>query len=129
MLQVREAPVLRILLVDDSPTSRKMVRNALERANPRCHDFYEASNGLEGLGHVDAWRPGLVISDWKMPEMSGLELLRGVRVRAGAPPFYFLTSEATEENRALAMAEGARGLIAKPFRHDALLRALEPVLT
>ena len=73
-------------------------------------------------------RPRLVLSDWNMPEMSGLELLQGLRSANNSVPFGFITSEASPEIKELALTNGAKFLITKPFEAEDIQTALNPIL-
>jgi two-component system chemotaxis response regulator CheY len=75
----------------------------------------EASNGREALETIKANAPNLVLCDWNMPEMTGIELLRELRATNNPIPFGFVTSEASQEMKDTAMAAGAQFLITKPF--------------
>jgi two-component system chemotaxis response regulator CheY len=72
--------------------------------------------------------PDLVLSDWNMPEMTGIELHRALRGQGDTTPFGFVTSEGSPEMRQRAQDAGAMFLIAKPFTPEAFQAALEPVL-
>lgn len=118
----------KILVVDDSRAMRMIVRRTLRQAGFDGLDVQEAGDGQEALGVIDAWAPDLVLSDWNMPNMSGLELLRSLRGKGDTRPFGFVTSESTPEMRKLASDSGALFLIAKPFDEDTFRAALQPVL-
>ena len=73
-------------------------------------------------------KPLLILSDWNMPEMSGIDLLRQVRASANNVPFGFITSENSSGIRELAMNSGASFLICKPFSPEDVEKALSPIL-
>jgi len=117
---------LRILVVDDSRAMRMIVRRCLREAGYGDCEVTEAGNGLEALDRIREAAPDLVLSDWNMPEMNGLELLKslkGTGIRLG-----FITSEGTPEMRMTAMASGAQFLVAKPFTAESFQRALKPII-
>ena len=116
-----------ILLVDDSKTMRLLVQRALRQAGYRGLVISEAENGKEGLEKLKE-RPRLVLSDWNMPEMSGIDFLRRARAENNNVPFGFITSEASAEVRELAMSSGASFLITKPFSPEDVQGALAPIL-
>jgi two-component system chemotaxis response regulator CheY len=117
-----------ILLVDDSRTMRLIVQRAIRQAGFRGLTVGEAENGLQGVTMLEADPPRLVLSDWNMPEMSGIDFLVRVRAANNKVPFGFITSEASKEIRNLALASGANFLITKPFSPEDVLDALSPFL-
>ena len=117
-----------ILLVDDSKTMRMLVQRALRQAGYRDLAVGEAENGVQGLETLTKEKPKLVLSDWNMPEMSGIEFLQKARSNKNMVPFGFITSEASKEIRDLAMGSGAAFLINKPFTADDVQAALTPIL-
>jgi two-component system, chemotaxis family, chemotaxis protein CheY len=117
-----------ILVVDDSKAMRLIVRRTLRQAGFGDYDLEEATNGLEALERIAQATPTLVISDWNMPEMSGIELLKELNARKVSVRFGFVTTEGTSNMRALAEEEGALFLIAKPFTPEQFETALRPLL-
>ena len=120
---------MKILIVDDSRAMRMIVTRTLRQAGFAEHEFLEAENGAEGLASVVAHSPALVLSDWNMPELSGIEFLQALRSQGHEVRFGFVTSESTDAMRQLAMSSGALVLIAKPFTTDPFAEALGGVLT
>jgi two-component system chemotaxis response regulator CheY len=104
-----------ILLVDDSPTIRRMVTAAL-RHIPDVR-FIEAGNGLEAIEKLALAPVALVILDLNMPDMHGLEVLKFLRghQRYGAVPVLVVTTRGDEGSRAAAVAAGATAYMTKPF--------------
>jgi two-component system, chemotaxis family, chemotaxis protein CheY len=119
---------MKILIVDDSKAMRMIVRRTLCQAGFEAHDVEEAANGREGLSKVEGYQPDLVLSDWNMPELDGIDFLRHLRARGNQVQFGFVTSESTEEMKALASSNGAEFLIAKPFDGDTFKQVLTPYL-
>ncbi len=117
-----------ILIVDDSKAMRLIVRRTLRQAGFTDHQVVEATNGKEALDMIMAAEPALVLSDWNMPEMTGIELLTELRRRESRVRFGFITTEGTPPMRESAAAAGALFLIAKPFGVEAFEAALKPVL-
>jgi two-component system chemotaxis response regulator CheY len=120
---------MKILVVDDSRAMRMIVVRTLRQAGFGGHEVLEAENGREALDLVRRHGPDLVLSDWNMPEVSGLQFLVTLRAQGDATPFCFVTSEGSEEMREQAAAAGALGLIAKPFTADSFTDLLSPVVT
>jgi two-component system chemotaxis response regulator CheY len=106
---------MQILIVDDSRAMRMIVTRVLRQTGHAGSEFREAANGVEALAAIRAQRPDLVLCDWNMPEMTGIELLRTLRAEGLDVRFGFVTSESTGEMRAQAIEAGALFLIAKPF--------------
>lgn len=120
---------MKILIVDDSKAMRAIVRRALSATGAyAAAEVVEATNGAEALDMVGAEQPDVVLSDWNMPEMTGIELLEALNAAGNLPPFGFVTSESTPEMHDRAMANGARFLVSKPFTPESLERALDGAL-
>ena len=106
---------MKILVVDDSRAMRMIVKRTLRQAGFEDAEITEASNGLEALKAIQTAPPDIVLSDWNMPEMSGIELLVELKKNASPVKFGFVTSEGSPEMRQMAEESGALFLIAKPF--------------
>ncbi|MGN6250249.1 MAG: response regulator [Marmoricola sp.] len=119
---------MKIVVADDSRVMRQIVIRTLRQAGFAGHDILEAGNGAEAVELVRAEAPDLVLSDWNMPEMNGIDALATLRASGSQVPFGFVTSEGSEDMRARAAAEGALFLIAKPFTPETFAEALAPVL-
>ncbi|MHB1065655.1 MAG: response regulator [Georgenia sp.] len=119
---------MRVLIADDSRVMRKIVIRTLRQAGYDGWDITEASDGAEALEIALEQRPDLILSDWNMPEMTGIDMLRNLRAQGSDIPVAFVTSEGSTEMREFADAEGALFLIAKPFTPEAFRAALDPVL-
>ena len=119
---------MKVLIVDDSRVMRQIVIRTLRQAGYAGHDIVEAENGQQAVEKVVTEQPDLVLSDWNMPEMNGIDALARLRASGNQVPFGFVTSEGSEEMRARAVAAGALFLIAKPFTPEAFDAALSQVL-
>lgn len=119
---------MHILICDDSRVMRSIVTRTLRQAGFDMFEIKEADNGRAGLEAALADPPGLVLSDWNMPEMTGLEFLQNLRANGSNVPFGFVTSECSDEMRATATANGAMFLITKPFNEDTFREVLGGVL-
>jgi two-component system chemotaxis response regulator CheY len=117
-----------ILLVDDSKTMRGTVQRAIRQAGFRGLTVGEAENGVQVLEKLRTDQPKLILSDWNMPEMSGIDFLVQVRASANQVPFGFITSEASAAIKELAMKSGASFLVTKPFSPETMQEALSPIL-
>jgi two-component system chemotaxis response regulator CheY len=109
-----------ILVVDDYKTMVRIVRNLLHQLG--FHDVDDANDGASALAKLRAKRFGLVISDWAMEPMSGLELLQAMRAdpELKALPFIMITAENRSDRIARAEQAGADGYIVKPYNAEAL---------
>lgn len=119
---------MKILVVDDSKAMRMIVIRTFRQLGQGDHDFLEAENGLEGLNKMRAEAPDLVVSDWNMPEMTGIEFLEAARAEGLEATFGFITSESAADFRERAIAAGGAFLLAKPFNADSLAGVLGGVL-
>jgi two-component system chemotaxis response regulator CheY len=116
-----------ILIVDDSKAMRSIVMRAVKAAGFDGSEFREASNGSEALASIRRTAPDLVLSDWNMPEMSGIDLLKALRAEGNAVRLGFLTSESDPAMRQAALEAGALFVLTKPFTADAVKAALGAV--
>jgi len=119
---------MKILIADDSRVMRQIVIRTLRQAGHGGHDVVEAENGRVAFELVRTEAPDLVLSDWNMPEMSGIDCLSALRAAGLRVPFGFVTSEGSDEMRQRAQAAGAAFLIAKPFTPEAFDEALRSVM-
>lgn len=106
---------LRFLVVDDFATMRRIVRNLLQDLGYKHID--EAEDGQDALNKLRAGGFDFVVSDWNMPNIDGLELLKTIRTDAvmAKLPVLMVTAEAKKENIIAAAQAGANGYIVKPF--------------
>ncbi len=118
---------MRILIVDDSKAMRMIVLRTRRKAGVENDEVVEAENGRDALGKVSSLTPDLVLSDWNMPEMTGIELLTELRAQGNPVRFGFVTSETTAEMRERAISGGAMFLLTKPFTADDFAEALSVV--
>lgn len=119
---------MKVLVADDSRVMRQIVIRTLRQAGYDWWDITEAPDGRAALEQVCADPPDFVLSDWNMPEMTGLELLRSMRSHGLDTPFAFVTSEGSPEMRQQAEAAGALFLIAKPFTAEIFRDTIDPYL-
>ena len=119
---------MKILVVDDYPTMRRIVRNLLDQIGFK--EVEEAGNGVEALEKIKIHRYDLVISDWNMEPMTGLELLKEVRSDANLAktPFIMVTAESKTENVIAAKQAGASQYIVKPFTAETLKAKIASVV-
>lgn len=118
------AAPLKVLVVDDEPPIRKLLRMGL---STQGYEILEASNGKASL-ELLAQNPDLVILDLGLPDMQGLELLRMMRARNEAVPIVVLSSRGDEVGKVQALDLGADDYITKPFGMDELLARMRAAL-
>ena len=116
-----------VLIVDDYSTMLRIIRNLLKQIG--FEDVDEASDGSQALGKMREKSYGLVISDWNMEPMTGIELLREVRgdETLQRTPFIMVTAESKTENVILAKKAGVNNYIVKPFNAATLKTKIESV--
>ncbi len=119
---------MRVLVTDDSRVMRQIVIRTLRQAGYDWWDVTEASDGAVALETIRNDPPDLVLSDWNMPEMTGIQLLRALRQDGNDVPFGFVTSEGSDEMRQVAESAGALFLIAKPFTAESFRDTIDPFL-
>ena len=119
---------MKVLIVDASAVMREIVIRALRQAGHADPTCVEASNGREALDKIAEDSPDLILSDWNLPEISGIEILRILRERGSKIPFCFFTAEATLAMRTRAREAGAIGFVTKPFTPDQFREALGDLL-
>ncbi len=104
-----------VLVVDDSRIMRNIVKNTFATMNIPCQ-FVEAGNGKEAFQQLESQQIDLVLLDWNMPELSGLDLLKTIRSmdKYKALPVIMVTSEAARYNVIEALKNGATDYIIKP---------------
>jgi len=119
---------LSILIVDDYKTMLRIIRNLLKQLN--LENVQEATDGSSALKMLRDGSYGLVISDWNMEPMTGLQLLKEVRADAKlkALPFIMITAESKTENVVAAKEAGVSNYIVKPFNAETLRQKLVSVL-
>ncbi|MBE9606199.1 chemotaxis response regulator CheY [Acetobacteraceae bacterium H6797] len=117
-----------VLIVDDYKTMLRIIRNLLKQLE--FDNVEEATDGQEALQKLRAGNFGLVISDWNMAPMTGLDLLKEVRAdaRLKSTPFIMITAESKTENVVAAKQAGVSNYIVKPFNAETLRDKIEKVL-
>lgn len=118
---------LKVLVVDDSKVMRGIIRKMLGQGDA---EVLEAADGRQALDVLASGPVDCIISDWNMPRMKGIDLLRRVRGDGGlaATPFVMVTAEALADNIAEADAAQVSSYLTKPFTSEDLWRALREIL-
>lgn len=117
----------KILIVDDEASIREMIKVALELVGFKC---IEAASAIEAMPLIVDERPDLILLDWMMPEVSGIELLRRLRREQVTQeiPVILLTAKAEEQNTVQALDAGADDYVTKPFSARELTSRIKSVL-
>jgi len=118
---------MKVLVVDDFATMRKIIRNVLKQIG--FEDIAEAEDGAAALQILKRENVGLVVTDWNMPNMSGLDLLRNMRQnpRCAAVPVLMVTAEGLKENVLEAVKAGVSNYVVKPFTAEVLQEKIEAI--
>ncbi|MBW2061192.1 MAG: response regulator [Deltaproteobacteria bacterium] len=111
---------MKILIVDDFSTMRRILKNILRQLN--FNDIVEADDGSTAVDILKKEKIDLIISDWDMPKMTGIELLRHVRQSEGIhdTPFLMVTAEAQQDNIIEAVKAKVSNYVVKPFTTETL---------
>ena len=118
---------MKILVVDDFPTMRRIIRNVLNEIG--FHNIDEADDGNTALPMLQGGGYEFVITDWNMPIMQGLDLLKAIRTdaRIASLPVLLVTAEAKREQIVLAAEAGVNGYIVKPFTAETLSGKIQKI--
>ena len=119
---------MKIMIVDDSTSMRMIVKKTLRLAGFEGHEIVEAEDGVKALTAIGASKPDLVLSDWNMPSMTGLQLLENLQSEGVKLVFGFITTEASTAMQAKAKDAGAKFLISKPFSAESFKKQLAPYI-
>ncbi len=117
---------MNVLIVDDYKTMLRIIRNLLKQLG--FNNVDEALDGTEAYEKLQQKEYGLVISDWNMEPMTGIELLKKVRGGGNNVPFIMVTAESKTENVLAARQAGVNNYIVKPFNADTLKTKIASVL-
>lgn len=117
-----------ILIVDDNEPMRTVIRHALENAGYK--NIIEADDGSSAFAIAKAQKVDLIISDWNMLGMTGIDLLKKVREddEIGSTQFLMLTAEGRDVSRDAAFAQGVSDFLTKPFTIKGLMEKIEKLL-
>lgn len=117
----------RILVVDDFSTMRRIIKNILRQLG--YNNVVEADDGTTAWDVLNKDRIEFIISDWNMPQLTGIELLRKVRDsdEFGDLPFLMVTAEAQQENIIEAVQAGVSNYIVKPFTADVMKQKIDKI--
>jgi two-component system chemotaxis response regulator CheY len=118
---------MKFLVIDDSATMRRIVINSLQRIG--FNETVEAGDGMEALERFDA-SVGFIITDWNMPNMSGVDFTRALRARSdgGSVPILMVTTRSVREDILAAIEAGVNNYIVKPFTPQVLKEKIDQLL-
>lgn len=118
---------MKVLVVDDFATMRRIVRNILKQLG--FMNIVEADDGATALEIMKSDKIDLVLCDWNMPKISGLELLKQMKADSDLKniPFLMITAEAQKQNIIEAVKTGVSNYIVKPFTADTIAEKLKKV--
>ena len=117
---------MKILIVDDSSTMRRIIINTLSRIG--YTDVVEGENGKSGLDRLAQGGVEMIITDWNMPEMDGLEFVKVVRGQNPGIPILMVTTNAAKEDIVEALQAGVNNYVVKPFTPETLKEKIESLL-
>ncbi|MEP7152596.1 MAG: chemotaxis response regulator CheY [Nitrospira sp.] len=120
-------PNMKILVVDDMSTMRRIVKNILKQLG--FNNLEEAENGQEALTKLKADTYGFVVSDWNMPVMMGIDMLRAIRAdeKLKQIPVLMVTAEAQKENLMEAVKAGVSNYVVKPFTAETMQEKINKI--
>ena len=118
---------MKILIVDDFATMRRIMKNILKQIG--FSNIIEADDGTTAMEELKKTPVDLIISDWNMPKMTGLDLLKNVRGSDALKdvPFLMVTAEAQKQNVIDAVQAGVTNYVVKPFTAEAISEKLEKI--
>lgn len=118
---------MKILVVDDFATMRRIIKNILKQIG--FNDIDEADDGSVAISKLRTAKYDFVITDWNMPNMSGLELVKAIRAEENlkATPILMVTAEALKENIIEAVKAGVNNYIVKPFTAEVMKEKIEKI--
>jgi len=119
---------MKFLIVDDSRAMQVIVKRGLEQLGYSDNEYKTANNGKDALDIVRDWQPDLILCDWHMPEMTGIQLLQLLNSLNLDSNIGFVTSETSEPRLTEAKEMGARFIVNKPFTDEDLHKAILPIL-
>jgi CheY-like chemotaxis protein len=120
--------VMKFLIVDDSLAMQAIVKRSLKKAGYIDNEYQSAEDGLQALEIIDSWKPDVVITDWHMPNMNGIELIQEIKSRGLDLKVGLVTAETSPRLILQAKEAGALFVLHKPFDIDELQKTVIPIV-
>lgn len=117
---------MKALVVDDSAVMRKVLIGALSRVN--ITDVDQASDGAEAVQKVQENEYNIILLDWNMPNMLGIDALKAIRAMGKTMPIIMVTTEAEKSRVLEALKAGATNYVIKPFEPNTIVNKIQEVL-
>jgi two-component system chemotaxis response regulator CheY len=120
---------MRILIVDDSSTMRRIIGNVVMQLGVGKNDFDEAEDGVQAWKLLSEKQYNIILTDWNMPNMNGLELVKKIRGGGNhkSTPIIMITTEGGKSEVITALKAGVNNYIVKPFSADILKEKLDGI--
>ncbi|MCU1358937.1 MAG: response regulator receiver protein [Ilumatobacteraceae bacterium] len=120
---------MRLLIADDSKAMRMIILRSLRQSGASIDAVFEAADGAEAQAAIQTFDPTVILCDWDMPKVSGLELLQAVRASGASTVFGFVTAEISVSVREKAIAAGASFVATKPIDGERLGELIGALVT
>jgi two-component system chemotaxis response regulator CheY len=118
----------RVLVVDDSTVLRKVIIGILKDLNVIADNITEAGDGVEGVKMALSQPFNIILMDWNMPNMLGIDAVKAIRQAGVKTPILMVTTEGERQNVITAIQAGANSYLVKPFTGDDLRERIEQIL-
>lgn len=121
---------IKVLVVDDSSTMRKIIKNVLMTLGIDDDFIIEAVDGMDAFGKIKSNTFDLILTDWNMPKMNGLTLVQNIRKlpKTKDTPIIMITTEGAKTEVIAALKNGVNNYIVKPFNAEILKTKLQPII-
>lgn len=119
---------VKVLVVDDSAIMRKVIIGILEQIGVTKENVVEAADGEEGVQAASKNSLQLILMDWNMPKMLGIDALKAIRAAGNKTPVLMVTTEGEKQNVVTAIQAGASNYLVKPFNAEDLKEKIEQLL-
>jgi len=119
---------VKVLVVDDSTIMRKVIIGILEQVGINSLNILQAADGEEGVQTALNSPVHLILMDWNMPKMLGIDALKAIRAAGNKTPILMVTTEGEKQNVVTAIQAGATNYLIKPFNAEDLREKVEQIL-